>query len=221
MNKWLISKETKKIKYEGRAMRDKWGAIKAFDQIKTPELRIAAAQVLDNQRNEASEIAEDPSHLWNRTKYPLLIRLFKQFEQEKHEWTVSDTMWPKTANLIGLRNDNRAVVLEDGRDAVWTLDPVEKELKTKWCMESHQDLISINGMDPMMELAAIMAMEIAIEIVNEVKTDLEKLYCQNNILQYNYCLHSFRLGKTTLDAEAFCPRTPILMKYIKTATFGD
>ena len=80
MNKWLILKETKKIKDESRALCDKWGQIKAFDQIKTPELRLAAAQVLNNQRNEASEIAEDPSHLWNKMKYPLLIRLFKQFE---------------------------------------------------------------------------------------------------------------------------------------------
>lgn len=221
MNKWLISKEIKKIKEESQALRDKWGVIKAFDQIKTPALKTAAAQVLDNQRNEASEIAEDPEHLWNKMKYPLLIRVFKQFEQKKHEWSVCDTTWPAKANLIGLRNDNRAVVLEDGRDAVWTLSPVEKELKTKWCMESHQDLITVNGLDPMVELAAIMALEIAMEIVNEVKTDLEKLYCKNNILQYNYCLHSFRIGETKLDPEAFCPRTPILMKYIKTATFGD
>jgi hypothetical protein len=134
---------------------------------------------------------------------------------------VADTTWPEGANLVGLRHDNRAIVLEDGQDTVWTLDIVEKELKTKWHMESHQDLMSVNGISAEAELASIMAMEIAMEIVSEVKRDLEKLYCKNNILQYNYCLHSFRLGEPTLDYESFCPRTPILMKYIKTATFGD
>jgi hypothetical protein len=211
----------KKIKEDQQNLVDKWSGIKAFEQIETPHLRLAAAQVLMNQRNEASEIAEDPEHLWNKMKYPLLIRLFKQFECGKHEWMVADTNWPENANLVGLRDDNRAIVLEDGQDTVWTLDVVEKELKTKWHCEALQDLRAVNGMDPMHELASIMALEIAMEIVSEVKRDLEKLYCKNNILQYNYCLHSFRLGETALDYESFCPRTPILMRYIKTATFGD
>jgi|APSaa5957512535_1039671.scaffolds.fasta_scaffold98450_2 hypothetical protein len=221
MNKWLISKEIKNIKEDQQNLCDKWSGVKAFQQIMTPKLRLAAAQVLNNQRNEASAIAEDPEHLWNKMKYPMLIRLFKQFEQEKHDWMVADTTWPEGANLKGLRNDNRAIVLEDGQDTVWTVDTVEKELKTRWHDVALQDLRTVCGITPEMELVSIMAMEIAMEIVSEVKRDIEKLYCKNNILQYNYYLHSFRLGETRLDDESFCPRTPLLMKYIKTATFGD
>ena len=221
MNKWLISKDIKKIKEDQKNLTDKWSKIEAFEQIETPKLRLAAAQVLDNQRNEASEIAEDPEHLWNKMKYGILIRLFKQFECENPQWSVVDSQWPKDANLVGLRNDNKAIVLENGKDVIWEVEPIERELKTKWNVNPLQELQTVHGLDPVVALTALQAMEISMEIVSEVKQDLEELYCKNNILQYNYCLHSFRLGETVLDYEAFCPRTPIFMKYIKTATFGD
>ena len=184
-------------------------------------LKTVAAQVLENQRNEQSERAENPDDLWNKAKYGFLVRLFKQFEQEVHSWTIGDTQWPEGANLIGLRDDHRTIILEDGQDVVWTVKPVHKRLKSHMNIDAYQILRAVNGMDPLTELASIMAMEVAMEIVSEVKRDLEKLYCKNNVLQYNYCIHSFSLGPMVLDPNSFCPRTPFLMKYIKTATFGD
>lgn len=221
MNKWLISREIESIRDDQQKLVDRWNKVAAFERIQNPMLKTAAAQVLENQRNEQSERADDPEDLWTKSKYSFLIRLFKHFEEEKHEWSVGYTELPEGANLVGLRDDNRTIILEEGQDTVWTVKPVNKKLRSVISYDACQDLRTVCGIDPLTEVTAIMAMEVAMEIVSEIKKDLEKLYCKNNILQYNYCIHSFSLAPTVLDPNSFCPRTPFLMKYIKTATFGD
>tara|TARA_Y100000034_G_scaffold43496_3_gene53082 strand:- start:11037 stop:11708 length:672 start_codon:yes stop_codon:yes gene_type:complete len=221
-NRWLISKEIDKIREEQKKLVDRWSLVKAFDAIETPMLRRAAAQVLENQRNEQSEEAEDPDSLWNQAKYGLIVRVFKQFENHKHDWMICDSSWPEGANLVGIRDDNRTVVLEDCRDTVWTVKPVEKILNVHAnSFDYVGDLRAVNGLDPLTELTAILALEVSMEIKREVENDLKKLYCKNNIVEYNYCIHSFRRAEPELDAESFCSRRKLIMKYIKTATFGD
>ena len=214
MNKWLISKEITDIKEDQQKLMNK---SKVFDYM-NPDHRAAAAQVIANQKTAIFQLEE---HVWNKIKLGIVARLFVNFRQrEPSNYTSFDTEWPKNANFVGLRKDNRIIVLEDGQDTVWTVEPIERELKAKWEW-TNKELKSSCNLDPYAELAAILGLEIALDIVKEVKGDLENLYCKNNILQYNYCLHSFRLGEMKNDPEEFCPRRPILMKYIKTATFGD
>lgn len=219
-NRWLISKEVSEIRRSQQQLVEKWSTVQAVETIENPMIQTAAAQVLDNMRNEQSPEAENPDSMWNKMKYAIAVRMFRDLEST-NEYRMLDTEWPEAANLVGLRNDNRTVVLEDGRDTVWTVNPVFKTMKTRWSLEAGQDMITVNGIDPYQELASLMAIELANEIVKEVNNDLEKLYCKNNILEYNYCIHSFCLGDTKLDEDSFCLRTPIIMKYIKTATFGD
>jgi hypothetical protein len=215
MNKWSIAKEIEDIR---EVQQKSVYESKVFDYM-NPDHRAAAAQVIANQRNLDSI---PDQHIWNKIKSSIVARLFINFRQkEPSDYTSLDTEWPKNASLVGLRPDNRTIVLEDGQDTVWTVEPIERELKAKWAFSHCQDLKASFNLDPYEELAAITAMEIALDIVKEVKGDLENLYCKNNILQYNYCLHSFRLGEMKNDPEEFYPRRPILMKYIKTATFGD
>jgi len=218
MNRWLVSKEIKRIREDQQKLVEKFDVGKLLQRIENPMIKTAAAQVLQNQ---FFQLIESDNSYWEKIKYGMIINLFKRFESEIYSWTTSDVTWPENANLAGLRDDNRVVVLEEGKEIVWTVSPVEKQINTiSLNAECMQDIRSVNGLDVFTELASVIAGDIATKIVKEVKGDL-KLYCKNNILEYNYCIHSFRLEPDLIDKDSFVPSTPLIMKYVKTATFGD
>lgn len=195
-NAWLNKAEVEEIRKEQQELveKHKYNMVN-FDPIYVTAL----AQVLNNQRN--------------LTVDSLAMKVFSLFEGTPSGGLT--TIMPKKVNVIGLRNDFRTIVLEDDKETVWAVKPIERELKAKWWWDEWADIKIPTNMTAFLTLLNIVSVEIGTDIVKEVNRDLN-LYCGNDILQYNYCIHSFRLGEKDESGDQ-----PIYLKYIKTATFGD
>jgi len=206
-NKWLTIAKIQKIRDNQKKLCQTYKNI--LTNINSEDLRLAAAQVLENEKS-----LKLSNTMWDSIRSKTIVKLFEKIDIEKNSFANKRNMTNRL-NFVGLNENNQVIVLDSGEENIWKISPTSKNINIP--LRSNNTIKSITAYED--KISNLVAMNLTLEILDQISYDLDNLIGKNHIKQYYFCIHSFQINKEELAKKTCIGYLPFIMNYVKIAGF--